>query len=63
MNIIIEQIYESQEGEEVRKRYIMSLLKVFDSLVSLEDYIDFLGIERFRWNLQPIMMHNGERLL
>lgn len=63
MNIIIEQIYESQEGEEIRKRYIMSLLEVFDSLVSLEDYIDFLGIERFRWNLQPIMMHNSQRLL
>lgn len=61
--VVLEQIYESSKTEEERKGLIVTLFCSLDDLVSLSDYIDYLGTDRFRWNLQPIMMHNGERLL
>lgn len=63
MNILIEQIYESSGTEEERKKLVIGIIHSFDTLITLEEYIDYLGTERFRWNLQPLMMHNGERLL
>ncbi len=63
MNILIEQIYESSETETERKNLVIGILHSFDTLITLDEYIDYLGTERFRWNLQPLMMHNGERLL
>lgn len=61
--ILLEQIYESSQTEETKKQLVVDTLHSFDGLVSLEDYIEYLGTDRFRWNLQPIMMHKGERLL
>ena len=63
MNILIEQIYESSGTETERKKHIIGVLHSFDALITLEEYIDYLGTERFRWNLQPLMLHNGEQLL
>lgn len=61
--ILLEQIYDSSEATDNKKQLVIQLMRSFDGLIELEDYIDYLGIERFRWNLQPIMMHTGERLL
>lgn len=61
--IVLEQIYGSSETPETKKQLITKTLHSFDGLIELEDYIDYLGIERFRWNLQPLMMHHSEHLL
>lgn len=61
--ILLEQIYDSSETTDNKKKLVIQVMRSFDGLIELEDYIDYLGIERFRWNLQPIMMHTGERLL
>lgn len=61
--IMLEQIYDSSETTDNKKQLVIQVMRTFDGLIELEDYIDYLGIERFRWNLQPIMMHTGERLL
>lgn len=61
--VLLEQIYESSEKEEDKKKLIIKALHSLDELLNIEDYIEYLGVERFRWNLQPLMLHNGERLL
>lgn len=61
--ILLEQIYESSEKEEKKKKLIIEAIRSFNKLLELEDYIEYLGVERFRWNLQPLMLHNGEHLL
>lgn len=61
--ILLEQIYGSSETADVKKQLITETLRSFDGLIDLDDYIEYLGIERFRWNLQPLIMHHGEQLL
>lgn len=61
--ILLEQIYGSSESNDIKKQLVKNTLNSFDGLINLDDYIEYLGIGRFRWNLQPLMMHNGSRLL
>lgn len=61
--ILLEQIYTSSETEENKKQFIINTLNSFDGLVTIEEYIEHLGIEQFRWNLQPIIMHTGKQIL
>ena len=59
----MEQIYESTEKEEFKKKLILTALHSLYELLNIEDYVEYLGVDRFRWNLQPLMLHNKERLL
>lgn len=61
--ILLEQIYESSVSNDIKKQLVKKTLHSFDGLIDLDEYIEYLGIERFRWNMQPLMMHNGSRLL
>lgn len=61
--ILLEQIYESKEKEEIKKKLILKALHSLDELLNIEDYVEYLGVDRFRWNLQPLMLHNREHLL
>ena len=62
-NIIVEQIYDQSDNEKDRQRLLLEIMHVFDRLVSIDEYLRYLGCQRFRWKIQGDMLASGRRLL
>lgn len=62
-NIVVEQIYDHANDETARQRFLLSLMQAFGRLVSIENYLQYLGSQKFRWKVQGDLLINNKRIL